>query len=252
MTLPNLKIYLISLAFNEFISIPSSICNIPTLKHLRIDHNSIANVPNDMSGLTSLEELQLSANEFEVLPMEVSTIPHIFNLSLSVNKITNLPEGIAGLTNISYLDVSFNLIDTLPKQIVNMAIGPEKINLCYNENLIFNEEQKQWFGVQDYQDYFNRYCFNEKKTVPVKAKKTCQFGLQYKNRSISFSLYGNNKVRLYLIDVKGRTLKEFINTYTLAGTYSFPFDKSYYSSGIYYFLLSIGNKTTVKKIVITN
>jgi len=61
---------------------------------------------------------------------------------------------------------------------------------------------------------------------------------------------GGNHVELRIYDVLGIELKTLVNKNQNAGIYSIEFDGNNYSSGIYFYKLTIGNFTETKKMIL--
>ncbi|MFA7289420.1 MAG: T9SS type A sorting domain-containing protein [Melioribacteraceae bacterium] len=66
--------------------------------------------------------------------------------------------------------------------------------------------------------------------------------------NISFSLADKSFVTLKVYDTLGREVKELVNDYREKGNYTIRFDGSNLSSGIYYFKLTAGNYSAIKKM----
>lgn len=67
---------------------------------------------------------------------------------------------------------------------------------------------------------------------------------------ISFNIPSKSFVSLKVFDITGRETTTLMNQERLAGTYQIPFNASKLSSGIYFYRLSVGSMTQVKKMLL--
>ncbi|MFA7361469.1 MAG: T9SS type A sorting domain-containing protein [Candidatus Kapaibacterium sp.] len=67
---------------------------------------------------------------------------------------------------------------------------------------------------------------------------------------INFSLPLNNLVQIKVYDVTGKEVAELLNNNLNAGEYSVSFDASKLTSGVYFYKLSSGSFTDVKKMLL--
>jgi len=67
---------------------------------------------------------------------------------------------------------------------------------------------------------------------------------------IRFSLPGNEYVKVVVYDITGKQVSEIINQQLQAGSYSYNFDASNLSSGVYFYKITAGSFTDTKKMVL--
>lgn len=67
---------------------------------------------------------------------------------------------------------------------------------------------------------------------------------------IRFEVPKAERVSLIVYDVLGRKVENLMNTNITAGYYEIPFDGSRLASGVYFYRLSTGSFTQVKKMVL--
>lgn len=94
-----------------------------------------------------------------------------------------------------------------------------------------------------------------KKIVFVKPPVTYRLRQNYPNpfnpsTNISFELPENTNVELNIYDVTGSLVKNIVNSQHEAGYYTYQFNSSGYSSGIYFYTLKTGTFLETKKMVI--
>jgi subtilisin-like proprotein convertase family protein len=67
---------------------------------------------------------------------------------------------------------------------------------------------------------------------------------------IGFSLPKSSEVKIIIYDVMGQEVKTIVNEFRNAGNYEVGFDASNFASGVYYYRMSAGEFTEVKKMVL--
>lgn len=77
---------------------------------LRLDHNDIDVLPDEIGLLKGLRELTLSHNKLRLLPHSVGLIKDLTELDISWNRLECLPPTIWGLKKLSLLNISVNEI----------------------------------------------------------------------------------------------------------------------------------------------
>jgi hypothetical protein len=68
--------------------------------------------------------------------------------------------------------------------------------------------------------------------------------------TIKFNIPNNSYIKLSVFDVTGREIEQLINTELTPGEYSYQFNASNYSSGIYFYRLESGGFSETRKMVI--
>ncbi|XP_076871905.1 volume-regulated anion channel subunit LRRC8E [Brachyhypopomus gauderio] len=87
------------------------------LNALRLWHNYIAHIPEDVSKLRSLETLDLSWNRIRRLPPQVCYCTKLRLLDLSHNQLTSLPHEIGILQSLWHFSVAYNSVEVLPDEL---------------------------------------------------------------------------------------------------------------------------------------
>lgn len=67
---------------------------------------------------------------------------------------------------------------------------------------------------------------------------------------ISYSIPNPDFVTAKIYDMLGREIQTLVNEFQKTGTYSFNFDASKFSSGIYFYKLQVGNYVETKKMLL--
>ncbi|KAL4647911.1 volume-regulated anion channel subunit LRRC8C-like [Arapaima gigas] len=102
---------------------------------LRLWHNSILYIPENINKLLSLETLNASWNKIRSLPTRLFYCTKLRHLNLSHNQLTSLPPEIGILQSLQYLNVATNSLDSLPDEL--FSCKSLKVLIVMNNNLVF-------------------------------------------------------------------------------------------------------------------
>ncbi|KPP71935.1 volume-regulated anion channel subunit LRRC8C-like [Scleropages formosus] len=84
---------------------------------LRLWHNNILYIPENINKLLFLETLNLSWNKLRTVPISLFYCTRLRHLNLSHNQLTSLPPEIGTLQSLQYLSVASNSLDSLPDEL---------------------------------------------------------------------------------------------------------------------------------------
>ena len=99
---------------NVIKDVPSSICNIKTLKRFSAYENKLKELPKKMGELENLEILDLHANDLKLIPKSFCDNTNLKILRLASNQLVRLPDLLGTLPQLEILDVTSNRLATLP------------------------------------------------------------------------------------------------------------------------------------------
>ncbi|XP_047010321.1 leucine-rich repeat-containing protein 1 isoform X1 [Ictalurus punctatus] len=102
---------------NMLTYLPESLSQLHRLEELDVGNNELYNLPETIGCLVSLKDLWLDGNQLSELPEEIGSMKNLLCLDVSENKLEHLPEEMACLLSLTDLLVSQNLIDALPQGI---------------------------------------------------------------------------------------------------------------------------------------
>lgn len=117
--LSNLQTLLIYL--NKLRYLPTSICEMRSLRHLDVHFNELHGLPHNFGKLTNLEILNLSSNfsDMTELPQSFGDLINLKQLDLSNNQIHILPDSFGFLRNLVKLNLDQNPLVIPPADVVN-------------------------------------------------------------------------------------------------------------------------------------
>lgn len=170
--------------------------------------------------------LKLNAHNLTGIPPEIEILTHLKYLELRSNDLTSIPDSIVNLTPTGKLDLGYNKLDTN----------------TLSDTVIYwlDTYDPDWLLTQNVPIIY----------IPNFVSTQQILFIHSKNSSIHINLPTSEKIRLDMLDLKGRILSTLINSYKQAGTYSVHWDSHEYGSGIYYFKLSTGNNIIIKQAVL--
>lgn len=95
------------------LTLPPSL-TLRSISTLYLNGNALAELPSEISALSTLTSLNLKNNLLEVLPDSITTLEKLQVLQLSSNRLSVVPPGIGALTNLRLLNLACNRLATLP------------------------------------------------------------------------------------------------------------------------------------------
>ena len=141
--LPNLQKLMIQL--NKIRSLPSSICELKSLRYLDAHFNELHGLPIAIGRLTNLEVLNLSSNfsDLKELPETFGDLTNLKELDLSNNQIHALPDTFGRLDNLTKLNLEQNPLELPPMEIVNQGVEAVKAFMAKRWIDILLEEERR-------------------------------------------------------------------------------------------------------------
>ncbi|HLO17397.1 MAG TPA: COR domain-containing protein [Anaerolineales bacterium] len=113
----------------------------------------LTELPESLSHLTQLQELDLSNHKLTSLPLWLGNLVQLQRLNLSNNQLTALPESLGNLKQLWLLDLSHNQLKTLPESL-GQLIKLQSLILSDNELATLPESlgqltQLQWLSLSN-------------------------------------------------------------------------------------------------------
>lgn len=126
------KLKLIDFSYNNIEKLPDSIGNLPNLTSLNLAHNKISLLP-DLSGLISLQLLDVSHNELKEFPSTLHcSAPKIQTILLNSNHISEVPANVESVSEqLKMINLSANDLRELPLPLAKL---PKLKTLDLTEN----------------------------------------------------------------------------------------------------------------------
>jgi len=240
----------LNVCWNYFTKIPKEIVNLSSLTFLDFTYNQLTECLPEIDSLEDLTYLSLKANNSTVLPDAICNLFKLKRLYLLENDLLSLPDSIGKLSSLINLDISSNKLTTLPESItsLNLLQGPSGINLCFNPDLVFTEDQQVWADALDYEEYERKYCDTEIGDNLSKSVKSKSSLLSFSRNAVSYTIQNTGYVQLDLFDLKGKKLKKLFTGYRNYGYYTLVWSPE--QTGIYLINLTAGETSIVKKIIV--
>lgn len=117
----------LTIQLNKICYLPTSICQLRSLKYFDAHFNQIHSLPSEIGRLTSLEVLILNGNfnNLTEVPESISDLCNLRELDLSDNQIRALPDRFGRLEKLSKLNLDQNPLEVPPMVVVNK--GPKAV-----------------------------------------------------------------------------------------------------------------------------
>lgn len=147
--LQNLEKLLIFL--NKLRSLPSSICEMRSLRYLDAHFNELHSLPSAIGRLTNLEVLNLSSNftDLQELPETFGDLINLKELDLSNNQIAALPNTFGRLDSLVKLNLEQNPLELPPKEVVKQGVLAVRSFMTRRLADILNEKEASKVEMQE-------------------------------------------------------------------------------------------------------
>lgn len=142
----------LSIQLNKIRSIPTSVCEMRSLRCLDAHFNEIRGLPLAIGKLTKLEVLNLSSNfnDFTGLPDTFGDLTNLRELDLSNNQIHALPDTFGRLDKLNKLNLDQNPLVIPPMEVVNEGVEAVKLFMAKRWlEILVEEERKSMLSVQE-------------------------------------------------------------------------------------------------------
>jgi hypothetical protein len=119
--------------------------------------NEISKIPDAISELKKLTELNLNSNQISEIPDVISTLKNLTKFNLFNNQISEIPDAISELKNLTELDLNSNQISKIPEAILKLK--NLKILMVRNNPILFPHitiAEKGIDAIRFHYDYLNR------------------------------------------------------------------------------------------------
>ena len=98
------------LDYNSLTELPTSIIKLKNLIRLHLNDNKLTKLPSEIGDLKELRRLDVSYNQLVSLPTSIQKLNQLEELRLNANRLTELPSEIGDLKKLEWLGVSGNLL----------------------------------------------------------------------------------------------------------------------------------------------
>lgn len=141
----------LSIQLNKIRSLPTSVCEMRSLRYLDAHFNEIRGLPLAIGKLTKLEVINLSSNfsDLTELPDTIGDLTNLRELDLSNNQIHALPYTFGRLDNLTKLNLEQNPLVIPPIEVVNEGVEAVKLFMAKRWLEILVEEERSMLEVQE-------------------------------------------------------------------------------------------------------
>lgn len=143
----------LSVQLNKIRSIPSSVCEMKSLRCLDAHFNELNGLPIGIGRLNNLDTLDLSSNfsDLKELPDTFGDLTNLRELDLSNNQIHALPDTFGRLDNLTKLNVDQNPLAIPPVEIVKEGVEAVKLFMAKRWlEILAEEERKSMLEMQEH------------------------------------------------------------------------------------------------------
>ncbi len=244
----------INISYTNLAVIPSETGNLTLLLILDLYNNKLTSLPPEIGNLESLQRLNISYNEITAIPPEIGKLKKLYSFQFQNNKITRIPDEFCDLESLNKPRAENNLISYIPEDIGDMIsfhsinldynrlkhvpnslipYGLDDVRLCFNDSLVFTEEQKAAWGVTDYDDFFWKHCPVEiEEDVVQKQSKNSRIHIN--PHAILLRVNHSGRITCSVYNLCGRRIETLVNGVLSAGTHSMSWNRAHYAPGIYF------------------
>ena len=113
---------------------PKILLALPLLESLYVCNNLLRTLPDEISRLSRLTDLEASGNLLKTVPACLSRMVSLRNLALENNILQHLPNSFSNLINLGFLGLANNLFTDVPRVIAYMP-RLHSITICRENNL---------------------------------------------------------------------------------------------------------------------
>lgn len=102
---------------NRLVQLPDTLSEMISLQELDVSYNQLTRLPTDLE-IPSLLSLNVSHNQLDFVPKSIARCHQLKSLNISKNHLTSLPADLVNLRNLELFDISENLLCILPAEIL--------------------------------------------------------------------------------------------------------------------------------------
>ncbi|MEJ2248423.1 MAG: leucine-rich repeat protein [Candidatus Lokiarchaeota archaeon] len=133
---PNLEKLILSIRDKTIRSIPDSIGNLSTLRHLRLVNFLIKTLPETLGKLKNLEFLDIYKTQLSELPQSIGNLSNLKKIRIQeCSNLETLPESFGNLESLNEIEIRNSGLKCLPESFGNLLCEKIIIDTCNLERL---------------------------------------------------------------------------------------------------------------------
>jgi internalin A len=109
----------LNLRFCGLAKIPESVSRLGRLRNLDLSGNALDKLPDSLSALTRLQSLRIEAMDLDLLPDWVFALPSLRHLSAGYNRISGLPSAVRLAVRLETLELNDNPLESVPEELAS-------------------------------------------------------------------------------------------------------------------------------------
>jgi Leucine-rich repeat (LRR) protein len=150
------SVFRLDLSRQKLKEVPDKIRVFKNLRELKVNHNSIKELPTWIGDFTKLEVLEASNNDLVEIPPSIGNLVNLKFLGLNRNLIETLPHEIGLVSKLEVLEMWDNELGSVPEEIKNL----KRLKTFELRGILFSADQQQQISelLPDTQIYFSPTC----------------------------------------------------------------------------------------------
>ena len=105
----------------ELTKVPESLSNLTQLKELNLDSNQLIELPESLGNLTQLRRLNLNFNQLREVPVSLGNLAQLEILNLNSNQLREVPRSLGKLNHLRGLNLDSNQLREVPESLGNLT-----------------------------------------------------------------------------------------------------------------------------------
>jgi hypothetical protein len=237
---------------NQLTSLPDSFGNI-SVSQLNLKDNQIAALPDNFGNLSNVMRIHLERNNLTALPESFCNLSTLEQCYLIGNDIASLPDNFGNLSALRWFRIDSNQLANLPASIVNINLSTNQTSFGHNKLCGLSSGLQTWLNSKD-ADWADTQIGCGTVSADRRLNGIKRFHVWQNSPSpftgataIQFQLPSNRRVKLEVFNITGQKVALLLDENRKAGLHRIQWHAGELPSGIYYYKITAGRYTALKK-----